>query len=176
MELGHRNHEFIIDVFATWTLSESILKWLDCKQQCKHHIKQLNVWPGRIPLQFQSIKTSMHVKISHWKGNDLWSVHMDTLYLCLCFLNLGYSILQVFFLQGRFIFGPDVRSVFLTVILIVAPVAGFCVFVARKLMDDFPHDLGISIMVIVIALTLFVSSFLFQKPIFLSSSFILLLA
>ncbi|KAH9705530.1 putative protein S-acyltransferase 5 [Citrus sinensis] len=62
---------------------------------------------------------------------------------------------NVFFLGGRLIFGPDVRSLFLTIFLIVAPVAVFCVFVARKLMDNFPHHLGISIMVIVIALTLF---------------------
>ncbi|KAF5730978.1 protein S-acyltransferase 7 [Tripterygium wilfordii] len=62
---------------------------------------------------------------------------------------------NIFFLQGRLIFGPDVRSVLLTVFLIVAPVAVFCVFVARKLMDDFQHHLGILVMVIVVALTLF---------------------
>lgn len=62
---------------------------------------------------------------------------------------------NIFFLGGRLIFGPDVRSLFLTIFLIVAPVAVFCVFVARKLMHNFPHHLGISIMVIVIALTLF---------------------
>ncbi|RVW52678.1 hypothetical protein CK203_068792 [Vitis vinifera] len=45
----------------------------------------------------------------------------------------------------------------LTIFLIVAPVAVFCVFVARHLMDDFPHHLGISIMVVVIAFTLYVS-------------------
>ncbi|XP_028766226.1 probable protein S-acyltransferase 5 [Neltuma alba] len=63
---------------------------------------------------------------------------------------------NVFFLQGRLIFGPDVKSIFLTVFLIVAPVAAFCAFVARKLLDDFPHQSGWSIMVIVIALTVFV--------------------
>ncbi|RVX17877.1 putative protein S-acyltransferase 7 [Vitis vinifera] len=62
---------------------------------------------------------------------------------------------NIFFLQGRFIFGPDVRSLALTIFLIVAPVAVFCVFVARHLMDDFPHHLGISIMVVVIAFTLY---------------------
>ncbi|OAY76257.1 putative protein S-acyltransferase 7 [Ananas comosus] len=60
---------------------------------------------------------------------------------------------NVFFLQGRFIFGPDVRSLFLTIFMIVAPVLVFCVFVARKLMDDFSHHLGISIMVVVVAFT-----------------------
>lgn len=70
-----------------------------------------------------------------------------------------FFLLQVFVLGGRFIFGPDVRSLFYTIFLIVAPVAVFCVFVARKLLDDFPHHLGISIMAAVVALTLSVSSF-----------------
>lgn len=65
--------------------------------------------------------------------------------------------MQVFFLQGRFIFGPDVRSLVLTISLIVAPVSVFCVFVARKLMDDFSHHLGISIMVVAVAFTVYVS-------------------
>ncbi|KAI9177767.1 hypothetical protein LWI28_019041 [Acer negundo] len=62
---------------------------------------------------------------------------------------------NIFCLQGRLIFGPDVRSLFFTVFLIVVPVVIFCIFVASKLMDDFPHDSGISIMVVVVALTLF---------------------
>ncbi|KAI3463591.1 hypothetical protein Pfo_020254 [Paulownia fortunei] len=61
-----------------------------------------------------------------------------------------------FCLGGRFIFGPDVRSVFLTIFLIVAPAAIFCVFVARKLMDDFSGDWGIAIMVVFIVFTLYV--------------------
>lgn len=60
-----------------------------------------------------------------------------------------------FFLQGRFIFGPDVRSLALTVLLIVAPVAVFCVFVARKLMDDFSDHWGVSIMAVAILSTIF---------------------
>lgn len=60
---------------------------------------------------------------------------------------------NTFLLQGRLIFGPDARSLLLTIFLIVAPVAVFCVFVARKLMDDFHHHLGISIIVIVVVLT-----------------------
>ncbi|KAK6127763.1 hypothetical protein DH2020_038472 [Rehmannia glutinosa] len=61
-----------------------------------------------------------------------------------------------FCLGGRFVFGPDVRSVFLTIFLIVAPAAIFCVFVARKLMDDFSGDWGIAIMVVFIVFTLYV--------------------
>jgi len=60
-----------------------------------------------------------------------------------------------FFLQGRFIFGPDVRSIFLTMFLIVAPVAVFCVFVARHLMNDFPDHCGISVMVVVVVFTVY---------------------
>lgn len=66
--------------------------------------------------------------------------------------------MQTFFLGGRFIFGPDVGSVFLSVCLIVAPVAVFCVFVARKLIDDFAHHLGVLILVVAIAFTFYVSS------------------
>lgn len=68
-----------------------------------------------------------------------------------------FSIFQIFFLQGRLIFGPDVRSLGLTIFLIVAPVAVFCVFVARKLMDDFPDHYGISITVVAVVFTVYVS-------------------
>ncbi|KAK4477300.1 hypothetical protein RD792_016515 [Penstemon davidsonii] len=60
-----------------------------------------------------------------------------------------------FFLQGRFIFGPDVRSLALTILLIVAPITVFCVFVAKKLMDDFSDHWGISIMVIAVVFTFY---------------------
>ncbi|MBA0712484.1 hypothetical protein Golax_011585 [Gossypium laxum] len=62
---------------------------------------------------------------------------------------------NIFLFQGRFIFGPDVRSLGLTILLILAPVSIFCVFVARKLMDDFSHHLGISIMVVAVVFTLY---------------------
>ncbi|ONM22795.1 putative protein S-acyltransferase 7 [Zea mays] len=60
-----------------------------------------------------------------------------------------------FFLQGRFIFGPDVRSLFLTIFLILAPVVVFCIFVARHLINDFPDHWGVSVMVIVIVFTIY---------------------
>ncbi|KAI3820648.1 hypothetical protein L1987_08196 [Smallanthus sonchifolius] len=63
---------------------------------------------------------------------------------------------NIFFLGGRFIFGPDVGSVFLSVFLIIAPVAVFCAFVARKLIDDFAHNLGVLIMVVVIVFTFYI--------------------
>lgn len=64
--------------------------------------------------------------------------------------------LQKFFLQGRFIFGPDARSLALTIFLIAAPVAVFCVYVARKLIDDFSDHLGITIMAIAVIFTIYV--------------------
>ncbi|XP_020547984.1 probable protein S-acyltransferase 7 isoform X1 [Sesamum indicum] len=62
---------------------------------------------------------------------------------------------NIFCLGGRFIFGPDARSVLLTIALIVAPATIFCMFVARKLMDDFSGDWGIAIMVVFIVFTLY---------------------
>lgn len=60
-----------------------------------------------------------------------------------------------FFLQGRLIFGPDVRSLLFTLPMIVAPVAIFCVFVARKLMHVYPHNSGVAILVVVVVLTVY---------------------
>ncbi|KAJ0751030.1 putative protein S-acyltransferase [Helianthus annuus] len=69
-------------------------------------------------------------------------------------MNCDLSLTDViFFLGGRFIFGPDVGSVFLSMFLIVAPVAVFCAFVARKLIDDFSHNLGVLILVVAIVFT-----------------------
>ncbi|CAI9280606.1 unnamed protein product [Lactuca saligna] len=67
---------------------------------------------------------------------------------------------NIFFLGGRFIFGPDFKSVFLSMFLIIAPVAVFCAFVGRKLLDHFPHHLGILIMAILIAFTIYSVSLL----------------
>ncbi|KAK1422401.1 hypothetical protein QVD17_25498 [Tagetes erecta] len=67
---------------------------------------------------------------------------------------------NIFILGGRFIFGPDIRSIFLSIFLIVAPVVAFCVFVARKLLDKFSHHLGVLIMVIAILFTIYVITLL----------------
>ncbi|CAM6095840.1 unnamed protein product [Calypogeia fissa] len=67
--------------------------------------------------------------------------------------NTGKRVYQVwkgsnrFFLCGRLIFGPDVRSLVVTVFLIVVPVVIFCVFVARHLFNEFSHHSGIAILV-----------------------------
>ncbi|XP_074275188.1 putative protein S-acyltransferase 7 [Silene latifolia] len=62
---------------------------------------------------------------------------------------------NIFLFQGRLIFGPDVRSLFLTIFLISAPVGVFCAFVARKLMHVYPHNSGILILVVVVALAVY---------------------
>ncbi|XP_062207945.1 probable protein S-acyltransferase 7 [Phragmites australis] len=60
---------------------------------------------------------------------------------------------NVFFLKGRFIFGPDARSVFVTMFLIIAPVSIFCAFVARELMNNFSYGLGLPVMVAAVLFT-----------------------
>ncbi|KAL4332388.1 hypothetical protein GQ457_07G000770 [Hibiscus cannabinus] len=60
-----------------------------------------------------------------------------------------------FLFQGRFIFGPDVRSLGLTILLVVCPVSIFCVFVARKLMDDSSQHWDISIMAVAVVFTVY---------------------
>ncbi|XP_030542347.1 probable protein S-acyltransferase 6 [Rhodamnia argentea] len=67
---------------------------------------------------------------------------------------------NIFGLRGRLIFGPDAGSLLLTLLLIIVPVAVFCIFVARKFINDYQHHLGISIMVVVLVLTLSVVIFL----------------
>lgn len=66
-------------------------------------------------------------------------------------------MLQIFFLQGRFVFGPDVRSLALTICLIAVPVTIFCIFVARKLVDDFSDSWGVSIIAVAIVFTIYVT-------------------
>ncbi|KAH9658416.1 S-acyltransferase [Citrus sinensis] len=57
---------------------------------------------------------------------------------------------------GRLIFGPDVRSIFLTLFLIVTPVILFCVFVSQTLIDEFQHNRGNLILAICVVFTLYV--------------------
>eukprot|EP01018_Ginkgo_biloba_P037782 Gb_23313 [translate_table: standard] len=63
-----------------------------------------------------------------------------------------------FFLGGRLIFGPDVRSLMLTLFLILGPMAIFYAFVAKKI----SHYLGSSIMVVAIVFTIYVLILLFM--------------
>ncbi|KAF8103302.1 hypothetical protein N665_0188s0242 [Sinapis alba] len=62
---------------------------------------------------------------------------------------------NIFCLKGRFIFGPDVRSLGLTITLIVLPVIVFCIFVASKLIDDFSDTWGLSILSVALVFTIY---------------------
>lgn len=67
-------------------------------------------------------------------------------------------LLQKFCFDGRLIFGPDGKSLILTVSLIVIPVILFCAFVSRRLVDMFPYHIGNLIVAIAVLFTVYVSS------------------
>ncbi|KAI3451050.1 hypothetical protein Pfo_007715 [Paulownia fortunei] len=60
-----------------------------------------------------------------------------------------------FFFGGRLMFGPDVGSLIVTLLLILAPVVIFCALVARNLLHEFPsHNAGYAILLVVIIFTI----------------------
>ncbi|TMW98105.1 hypothetical protein EJD97_004492 [Solanum chilense] len=61
-----------------------------------------------------------------------------------------------FYLGGRLVFGPDIRALFLTLFLILFPVALFCAFVSRELINAFPHRFGYLIMAISLLFSVFI--------------------
>ena len=66
--------------------------------------------------------------------------------------------MQKFILGGRLIFGPDARSLIVTLLLIIVPVVLFCVFVARHLRHEFSsYNAGYAILVAAIVFTVYVS-------------------
>jgi hypothetical protein len=77
--------------------------------------------------------------------------------LCVDGLTVEVTDVQRFFLCGRLIFGPDVRSLAVTVFLIVAPAVCFCVFVGRHLLHHFANHAGIAIVAVTVVYTVYVS-------------------
>ncbi|GMH06664.1 hypothetical protein Nepgr_008504 [Nepenthes gracilis] len=64
---------------------------------------------------------------------------------------------NIFLFQGRLIFGPDARSLIVTILLIFVPAVIFCTFVASKLLHAFPaYNAGYAILVVAIVFTVYV--------------------
>ncbi|XP_068661256.1 probable protein S-acyltransferase 7 [Aristolochia californica] len=61
-----------------------------------------------------------------------------------------------FFLGGRLIFGPDVRSLLFTILLIIVPVIMFAVFVSHKLVEEFQQNLGNLIVILAVVFALYI--------------------
>ncbi|KMZ64322.1 Protein S-acyltransferase 8 [Zostera marina] len=64
---------------------------------------------------------------------------------------------NIFLCGGRLFFGPDAKSVLLTVLLVLVPVIIFCVFVARHLFHEFSsYNSGYAVLLVTILFTVIV--------------------
>lgn len=74
------------------------------------------------------------------------------------------------------VFGPDARSLSVTLLLIIVPVIIFCVCVARHLRHEFsPHNSGYAILAVAILFTIHVSSANFFSLLFVFYLFFIFL-
>ncbi|XVF61802.1 hypothetical protein PTKIN_Ptkin08bG0159700 [Pterospermum kingtungense] len=63
---------------------------------------------------------------------------------------------NIFFFRGRLIFGPDARSIIITLLLIIVPVIIFCTSVARNLVDEISGNIaGYAILLVTVVLTIY---------------------
>ncbi|MCL7023473.1 hypothetical protein MKW94_004594 [Papaver nudicaule] len=79
-------------------------------------------------------------------------------------IKRAYKVWQgknIFFFGGRLVFGPDIKSLVLTILLIVTPVILFCVCVSQRLIHEFPDGLGIAFVVIPAVFTAYIVLLLF---------------
>lgn len=74
------------------------------------------------------------------------------------FTSHTLNLMQKFICGGRLIFGPDARSLLVTLLLITVPVIIFCVFVARHLRHAFSsYSAGYAVLVVALLFTIYVS-------------------
>ena len=96
-----------------------------------------------------------------WKGSNVIYYRLFPIFLLFQITNFVVNLfVQRFCLGGRLVFGPDLRSIFLTISLIVIPVILFCAFVSQRLIHEFGHHFGNLIVAIPIIFTVYVSSLL----------------
>ncbi|KAK4840560.1 hypothetical protein QYF36_012204 [Acer negundo] len=69
---------------------------------------------------------------------------------------------NIFICNGRLVFGPDAKSLVVTLLLIIVPVIVFCTHVARNLLHEVSeYNAGYAILLVAILLTVFVLVLLF---------------
>lgn len=83
-----------------------------------------------------------------------WCFDLEKCTMCLiCFVGV-----QKFCFNGRLMFGPDGKSLILTMSLIVVPVILFCSFVSSGLVHMYPHHIGNCIVAVAVVCAIYVSS------------------
>ncbi|KAB5557329.1 hypothetical protein DKX38_008238 [Salix brachista] len=96
------------------------------------------------------------------EGSSLLGALLLALILIVALLGGIARAFEKFILGGRLIFGPDARSLIVTLLLIIVPVIIFCVFVVRHLRHEFsPDNAGYAILVVAIIFTIYVLALLF---------------